>query len=184
MGHQDRCSRQRISFLSNTHTLLLSLSLLHTHNFQPPSWFTHCFLVASVTPHLTSSADAIFLFLSSFPPTLCPFGYTFSHILPLCFVFLLFVSSLCHFSPPRFPAPYSFFAWVPEQQKRVREPLIMAALTTIEGDVWQDETCVCVCMHVGILMGEEILPVHWIHLGHWKQQLKRDRQTNITIPVK
>lgn len=60
----------------------------------------------------------------------------------------------------------------------------MAALTTIEGDVWQDETCVpenlgwpgpsfymFVCMHVGILMGEEILPAHWAvkgwtHLGH------------------
>lgn len=68
-----------------------------------------------------------------------------------------------------------------EKEPIVGKPLIMAALTAIEGDMWWDVTrvpenlgwpaqvpftspCVCVCACVSVSShcnGEEMLPGHW-----------------------
>lgn len=110
------------------------------------SWFTHCLLlVASVTTllllcHRVCSSPAAY----SPSPTL-------TYINPHSILFPLLPSSYFPVLPPTLlsftPSPLTISCslpllrlWVLKQQKSVGEPLITAALTTIEGDVWRDET--------------------------------------------
>lgn len=148
----------------------LPLPLRQTFLINPlPSCCLHHF-----SPHFLHWCH--FLFLSSFPPTgslllftlspACslpkPLNSALSFVLSVLFVFL----SICHPSLFHYPAcSLQFFClWVLQQQTSAGEPLITAALTTIQGDMWRDKSCVpvlcvcvrvCACVWLDILMGRK-----------------------------
>lgn len=95
-------------------------------------------------PSPLSSSSSATVFVPLLLPTLLlqhPHSPTFP-LLPSSY-FPVLPSTLLSFTPSPLTISCSLpllRLWVLKQQKSVGEPLITAALTTIEGDVWRDET--------------------------------------------
>lgn len=127
LGHQRRCSLQRISAPSHTrfstpphtHTTLLIFSSSHT------CAHPHCLLLIHPLPACCQ--------LSLLPPSLRHFWFLSFPPPPLPSLPLKNENKIPCSQPP-------LHLWVMQQQISVCEPLIIAALTTIEGDMWLDET--------------------------------------------